>query len=1119
MGTKIPQPLIWAVVSICVAPLLLNWVGVDFASHTSAYTSDNATDTMFYKLSGAFTHTILEWSAFMAAILTVLLAFTHYRISGDVTTPVIAVALFMSGCMDAFHTLAADRLIEAVADNRNLIPFTWAISRLFSALIMIVGVGMFLVRIGKDRRMRRTKISHRDRRDHSGYRFVVWVSLVFGFAAYMIISICATSERLPQTMYPDSLITRPWDIAPLLLFLFAGLVVFPRFYRRAPSLFSHALLVAVIPEVATQLYMAFGSAALFDNAFNIAHFLKVVSYLVPFGGLCLDYVQTHLVKEAVVAEVQEANKELEHEIAERKEAEKALRESEMKFRSVAQSANDAIVSADQDGKIVSWNKGAQIIFGYEEEEVLGKSLEELMPEKYRKAHTQGLDRFLRTGEKKIIGKTIEIVGRRKGGHEFPIEISISSWEVKKEVFVAGIIRDITKRKITEERLQNSEAQQRMILEAAVNGIITIDTSGIVQLFNPAAEDLFGYRSDEVVGRNINMLMPEPYHTEHDGYLRHYLETGERKIIGSGREVVGRRKDGSTFPMDLAVSEMQVGGAVGFVGLITDITERKQVERELIAAMESAETAKREADQANTAKSEFLASMSHEIRTPMNAILGMAELLSETELNAEQKRYIGTFSSAGETLLAIINDILDLSKIESGQLKLEQTCFNLGMLLDQLGEIMAVRAHEKNLELAFRLPDTLPDGLIGDPTRLRQIIVNLVGNAIKFTEQGEVVVEVALERRSTDRIDLTFSVRDTGIGIEPGQLDKIFQSFTQADSSTTRKYGGTGLGLTISQLFVEMMGGRIWVESDIGAGSVFFFTIECGIAAGGGCAGSQPARSIDMNGLQALVVDDNKTNREILRKTLERWGAVVTEANSAAKGLDILRGAVSAGTPVDLVLLDYQMPNMNGLQMAEEIQRDPSIRGAPLILASSGMNGVGAEMMREAGVSACLTKPVKRGELQEAIGKIMGQEESGARREPGSLAPGPVSVSPMKPLRVLLVEDNVDNRNLILAYLKKTPHQVETAGNGKIAVEMFKTNIYDIVLMDMEMPVMDGYTATREIRHLERKTSQTKTPILALTAHALKEHEQKSLNAGCDGHLTKPIKKKALLKALEEHTAS
>ncbi len=978
--TTVPRFFIWLVIAICVAPLLLNLLGFDFSTQIKISTTNNATDAIFYKLSGAFVHTIFEWSAVMVAVLTVILAFTHYRISGDVTTPLIAVALFMAGCMDAFHTLAADRLIEAVADNRNLIPFTWAISRLFSALIMMTGVGIFLVRVGQNRRHSNISSLQDDRRKRRGYRFVIAISLLFGAIGYGIIHICATSKQLPQTMFPDSLIARPWDIGPLVLFLIAGLFVYPHFYRRAPSLFSHALIISMIPEVATQTYMAFGSTKLFDNAFNIAHFLKVVAYLVPFGGLCLDYIQTYRLKGAVVTEVWEANRNLEQEISEHKEAEIALRESEERTHAI----------------------------------------------------------------------------------------------------VAG----------------------------AVNGIITIDELGGVELFNRAAEKMFGYTADEIIGHNVKILMPEPYKAEHDGYLRNYSETGKRKIIGIGREVVGRRKDGSVFPMDLAVSEMRLGDQKGFVGIITDISDRKETETALLMAKQAAESA-------NLAKSEFLASMSHEIRTPLNAIIGMAELLGETQLNEEQKRYVSIFNSAGESLLSIINDILDLSKIEANQLELERTCFSLGDLLEQIGDIMALRAHEKGLELLLALPERMPNALVGDPTRLRQIIVNLVGNAIKFTEHGEIVIQVELDKRSDNQVDLIFSVRDTGIGIEPAKLKSVFESFTQADSSTTRKYGGTGLGLTISERFVKMMGGRIWVESNAGAGSVFYFTAQFGINSKSECTQKMSLPKVDLSGVRMLIVDDNATNREIQRKMLESWGAVVEEADNALTGLQILREAALAGAPYALILLDYQMPVMDGLELADEINQDHTLNQAAVILASSGMSGIKPARIQELGVSACLTKPVKRSELRTIINNLLGGKSEPASHTAVSTPEQPAI---LRPLRILLVEDNLDNRNLILAYLKKTPHEVTIAENGQIAVEKFCADQFDIVLMDVEMPVMDGYTATRTIRRWEEEQDdRSRTPIVAFTAHALAEHAKQSQEAGCDGHLTKPIKKKILLAALEEYT--
>ncbi len=574
-------------------------------------------------------------------------------------------------------------------------------------------------------------------------------------------------------------------------------------------------------------------------------------------------------------------------------------------------------------------------------------------------------------------------------------------------------------------------------------------------------------------------MPEPNRSSHDGHLARYQSTGQTKAIGVGRELEGLDKDGRSFPIELTVTEVSHHDQRLFIGLLRDITARKRVEEATLRARLAAE-------EASKTKSDFLANMSHEIRTPMNAIIGMTHLAQRTDPTPKQKNYLSKIDNAAQSLLGIINDILDFSKIEAGKLELEHTTFSLDDVLTNLADIVGHKAEQKSLEIVYSVARDVPRHLIGDPLRLGQILINLVSNAIKFTETGEVIVKIRLR----DTNELLFSVQDTGIGMQPNQLANLFQSFNQADSSITRRYGGTGLGLAICKQLCELMGGSISVESEHGTGSTFHFSARFTIATDG----PQIAARIGLNDLlqkRVLIVDDNIIARDVLTAMLRANGLTTKAARSGEEALLMLGEASAADESFDLVLMDWRMPGIDGIEASRRIKADPALSHTPAILMVSAFGR--EEMMDDSESSALdgyLIKPVNESHLIDTIARMFSKEV--------------VAVFPKRPpipknaarnlekRKVLLVEDHEINRELATELLTDLGILVTVAINGREGVDLIAKEPFDLVLMDIQMPVMDGLTATRLIRADNRFLA---LPIIAMTAHAMSSDCEKSLNAG------------------------
>jgi PAS domain S-box-containing protein len=661
----------------------------------------------------------------------------------------------------------------------------------------------------------------------------------------------------------------------------------------------------------------------------------------------------------------------------------------------------------------------------------------------------------------------------------------------------------------ENALKHKKAEERyQMLSHAVmsinDSVYITDMNDKIIFVNKVFCKTYGYREKDILGKPSKLLWKEESINDE---VKDILSTINE--YGWKSELYHKRKDGSEFPISLSRSVIKDdnGNEIAVVGVAHDITERKRTEEELQKAKEAAESAAR-------AKTEFLTNVSHEIRTPLNAIIGMTELVLDTGLTSEQQEYLKVVQTSSEALLSLIDDILNFSKIETAQMELEEVNFNLTEVIEKVADIFSVRAAAKGLELLCYVEPDVPAWVIGDPTRLRQILINLVDNAVKFTEQGDVAIKVSRLKSAhavdgkKDTVGVHFMISDTGVGVSTEQRARIFDKFYQADNTVTRRFDGTGLGLSMCKSLVEMMGGRVWLESEVGRGSTFHFSLNFPIGEG------KDKDSIDFSYLDfeeqsILVVDDNDANRLILLKTLSAWGFQVSEAASGTEALSLLR---DSKIKVDLVILDHQMPGMSGVEVARAIRREAEFKNIKIIILSS-RGGLESKLLQELDITKSITKPVKQSKLFEMLklalpvngqcGTKYTQSDQTTRRKGQK--------------RILLVEDNADNQTLTKRILEKAGYRVEIAANGQLAVEAAKSFLYDLILMDVQMPVLDGLKATKQIRDLERRKQAGRVPIIALTAHAIQGYREKCLECDMDDYVTKPLKKKILLEKVLQWT--
>ena len=659
------------------------------------------------------------------------------------------------------------------------------------------------------------------------------------------------------------------------------------------------------------------------------------------------------------------------------------------------------------------------------------------------------------------------------------------------------LRDIGQRK----QAQTKDALLASIVTFSSDAIISKTLEGIITSWNAGAEQMFGYSAEEAVGQHISIIIPPDRLTEETYILEHLREGEAIKHFETTRQ----HKNGKAVDVSLTVSPLldAQGQVTGASKILRDISERKQLNEQLLR--QSAR-----ADEANRAKTEFLAAMSHEIRTPMNAILGMADLLSESELSVTQRKYVEMFRRAGGNLLTLVNDILDLSKIESGHFELEQVEFELEDLVERTLDLIRPRAASKPIKMISRVAPGALGSFVGDPIRLQQILVNLLGNAVKFTETGTITLTVVPDGTNPGRVH--FDITDTGIGIPPDKLESVFSDFVQAESSTTRRFGGTGLGLGICRRLVGRMGGELTVSSDFGKGSSFCFDVLF-------VPGSQSrlrghTRVTGLVGKRVLIVDDNSTNRLIFGEMCRVWGMEAAECGNARSALTVLEMACENHEPFDLIIVDRFMGEADGFELAAQIQEiSPK---APILMATSDNVPGDQTRRRQLGIAEYAVKPVGREELLRLVCKVLGsvdsrEQECGTPSEIAGSDPGQSRTA-----RILIAEDSDDNQFLLKEYLKNPAYEVTFVENGEMAVEKAQSQRFDLILMDMQMPVMDGLAATKLIREAELKEQRQPIPVLALTANALQADVQRSLAVGCTTHISKPVTKKALLTAINKH---
>ncbi|MEW5804971.1 MAG: response regulator [bacterium] len=838
------------------------------------------------------------------------------------------------------------------------------------------------------------------------------------------------------------------------------------------------------------------------------------------------------------------------DITERKRMEEELREAEVRYRTIFEHSPDGIVVIDPKTMLpVEFNSTAHRQLGYSREEFaslricdysMGRTREKFTSHQTTddSSSASNIERIKIQIERILLNgmDTFEVRHLTKSGQARNVLVTVQVVELCGRTLIYCVYQDITAIKETERALRERQHQMKAILDNIPDIAWLKDEESRYINANESFSRMCGLKPVDLIGKTDFDVWPGHLAEKYRADDKEVMKSGQRKLF----EEVVEDKDANVYWIETIKTPIynDQGEVIGTTGIGRDVTVRRCAEEALRQAKEAAEAATK-------AKSEFLANMSHEIRTPMNGIMGMIDLVMDTRLTIEQHEYLSMAKTSADSLMSLLNDILDFSKMEAGHLDLEEIDFELRTTLEAATEVLALRAHRKGIELACHIKPYVPGFLIGDPCRLRQVIVNLAGNAIKFTEKGEVVIDCDVESEDEDSVVLHFTVSDTGIGIPEDKLEVIFKSFRQVDGSTTREYGGSGLGLSISQQLTKMMGGKIWAESELGKGSSFHFTARFSLQPEQRCT-TEVSKTVDLQGLPILIVDDNDTNRKILQEMVSSWGLVPAAVSDGKSALAELELAVMDQRSYALVLLDIQMPGIDGFEVTRRIKKNPATANTKIIvLTSLGQRG-DTNICKELGVSTYLLKPVKMSELITAINEVMvmrdeiqnrgiaekaeDEEERARKREvrksrdlerkPSSLAEeSPVTgyvireKEQKRKLEILLAEDDLINQKVAVGILRRKGYSVQVVETGQEALDFLAQHQPDLVLMDVQMPVLDGLEATRTIREKEKLTVQH-IPIIAMTAHAMKGDRERCLDAGMDGYISKPVKMAELEQEME-----